>query len=182
MTIAEDRSMCSRQLLVCYGPLPLYKRCKADVLSSAGRDDLDPQQDRLLWSVPAVFNVQLVIDESGQAAFKPEFGQVEHLVGAVLDGAVKTTFDIPRVGAQASVGGTEGSSASRTGANSIPTMALDDESLLQVCLHMNCVLVLTRTWSREQAAALNVTMEYMLLAHSSLHSQARVRLCRLASA
>ena len=50
---------------------------------------------------------------------------------AVVEGAVKTTFDIPRIGAQMSTGAS-GASSNKTSASSIPTMALDDESVVNV--------------------------------------------------
>ena len=96
-------------------------------------DEVDPQQDTLLWSVPAIFKIQLIVGEDAQPAFKPSFQQVERLVEAVLDGAVKTTFDIPRVGTQMMVASSANNLHTKTSANSIPTMDLADEYLLEVC-------------------------------------------------
>ena len=80
-----------------------------------------------------MFRIQLVVGEGNAPAFKPAFGQVERLAEAVLDGAVRTTFDIPRAGTQMMVAGSVSNSTTKTAANSIPTMALDDDELVQVC-------------------------------------------------
>ena len=58
--------------------------------------------------------------------------QVERLAEAVLEGAVRTTFDLPRLGASLATTGAASSSTNRTSAGSIPTMALDDDTLVQV--------------------------------------------------
>ena len=94
-----------------------------------GVDALDPQQDTLLWSVSAVFTTQLVVGDDGRAAFRPAFHQVERLAEAVLDGAVKTTFDIPRIGTNMMASGTAANASNKTSATSIPTMDLDDQQL-----------------------------------------------------
>lgn len=57
---------------------------------------------------------------------------MERLVQAVLDGAVRTTFDIPRIGTQIMVVGSMNASSTRTGPNCIPTMELDDENMVKV--------------------------------------------------
>jgi dynein heavy chain, axonemal len=97
-----------------------------------GISDVDPQQDTLLWSRPAIFKTQLVVGDDGQPSFKPAFHQVERLVEAVLDGAVKTTFDIPRIGTNMMVVGSLTNAGSRTSANCIPTMDLDDQLFITV--------------------------------------------------
>jgi hypothetical protein len=98
----------------------------------AGIAEIDPQQDTLLWSIPAIFKIQLIVGDGNKPCFKPAFHQVERLVEAVLDGAVKTTFDIPRLGTQMMAAGSVSSWSNKTSANSIPTMDLDDDCLVQV--------------------------------------------------
>jgi hypothetical protein len=95
-------------------------------------EDIDPQQDVLLWSNPPVFKLQLCLDAAGQAVFTPTFNQVEAMAQAVLDGATRTTFDIPRIGTQMMVAGSVNNSAGKTSANSVPTMDLDDMQLQKV--------------------------------------------------
>lgn len=93
---------------------------------------MDPQQDKLLWSQPAVFTLQLIVGDDRKQAFKPTFHQMERLAQAVLDGALRTTFDIPRIGTQMMVVGSMTNNSNRTGANCIPTMELDDENMVKV--------------------------------------------------
>ena len=98
----------------------------------AGVEEIDPQQDELMWSNPPVFKVQLCLDPSGQPVFNPTFSQVETMAQAVLDGATRTTFDIPRIGTQMMVAGSASNNAGKTSANSVPTMDLDDVQLKTV--------------------------------------------------
>lgn len=99
---------------------------------AAGVDRIDPQQDTMMWSQPAVFKVQAGLDDSNRPVFTPTFDQILSMSESVLDGAVRATFDMPRIGYQIMVpasGPTHGKSAS----NSIPTMSLDDDELAMVC-------------------------------------------------
>ena len=103
-----------------------------NIVSCSGVEDIDPQQDVLMWSNPPVFKVQLCLDPSGQPVFNPTFSQVETMAQAVLDGATRTTFDIPRIGTQMMVAGSVSNNAGKTSANSVPTMDLDDVELKTV--------------------------------------------------
>ena len=101
-------------------------------VSCSGVEDIDPQQDVLMWNKQPVFKVQLCLDPTGQPIFNPTFNQVETMAQAVLDGATRTTFDIPRIGTQMMVAGSASNNAGKTSANSVPTMDLDDVQLKQV--------------------------------------------------
>ena len=57
---------------------------------------------------------------------------------AVIDGAVRTTFDIPRIGTQMMVVGSMTNNTSRTAAHCIPTMDLDDDNVVQVRPEHRC--------------------------------------------
>jgi hypothetical protein len=102
------------------------------VCSAAGIDHIDPQQDKILWNKPALLKLQLSLDADGKPSFKPQFHQIERMVQSVLDGAIRTTFDIPRLGSQMMVAPSISNANNRTSANSIPTMDLEDEELIVV--------------------------------------------------
>lgn len=95
----------------------------------SGVDEIDPQQDVLMWSKRPIFKLQLGLSPSGKPEFSPPFNQVETMAQAVLDGATRTTFDIPRIGSQMMVAGSNSNNAGKTSANSVPTMDLDDVEL-----------------------------------------------------
>lgn len=97
-----------------------------------GVTQIDPQQDTLLWRQPAVFNLQLCLDEGNHPVFSPSFEQITSMVQDVLDGAVRTTFDMPRIGSQVMVAASASTSQSKSASNSIPTMDLEDVVLVQV--------------------------------------------------
>jgi hypothetical protein len=103
------------------------------LVSCSGVGEIDPQQDVLMWSKQPVFKLQLCLSASGQPVFNPAFTQVETMAQAVLDGAVRTTFDIPRIGSQMMVAGSASNNAGKTSANSVPTMDLEDVELNAVC-------------------------------------------------
>lgn len=94
-------------------------------------EDIDPQQDVLMWSKQPVFKLQLGIGAAGPV-FNPSFTEVETMAQAVLDGSARTTFDIPRIGTQMMVAGSVSNTAGKTSANSVPTMDLDDVQLKTV--------------------------------------------------
>jgi hypothetical protein len=102
---------------------------KSHNVSCSGVKEIDPQQDVLMWSKQAVFNIQLCLSPSGQLVFNPAFSQVETMAQAVLDGAVRTTFDIPRLGSQMMVAGSVSNTTGKTNSNSVPTMDMDDVEL-----------------------------------------------------
>jgi hypothetical protein len=93
---------------------------------AAGVTQLDVNQTHLLWSTPAIFRLQLLVDESGAITFAPSFDQLERLVQAVLDGAVRTTTDLPRIGAQMVT------TATINSAQTIPSMGIDADAVVQV--------------------------------------------------
>lgn len=80
-----------------------------------------------------MFKLQLCLDDEGHAVFCPSFDQISVMAQAVLDGAVRTTFDMPRIGSQISVSASSGPIQGKSAANSIPTMDLDDIELAQAC-------------------------------------------------
>ena len=98
----------------------------------AGVNQIDPQQDTMLWSRPAVFKIQVCLDDSNRPVFSPTFDQILSMAEAVLDGAVRATFDMPRIGSQIMVPVSSGPSHGKSASNSIPTMSLDDDELDQV--------------------------------------------------
>lgn len=100
----------------------------------AGVHEIDPQQDTLLWSRPAIFKLQLCLDEGNRPVFSPTFAQISTMVQDVLDGAVRTTFDMPRVGSQVMVSASPSTSQGKSASSSIPTMDLEDKVLAQVRL------------------------------------------------
>lgn len=98
----------------------------------SGVEEIDPQQDVLMWSNQAVFKLQLCLGPDGQPVFNPTFNHVDTMAQAVLDGATRTTFDIPRIGTQMMVAGSASNNAGKTSSNSVPTMDLDDVQLKTV--------------------------------------------------
>eukprot|EP00892_Ulva_mutabilis_P009855 jgi/Ulvmu1/7241/UM035_0028.1 len=96
-----------------------------------GVDQIDPQQDTLLWSKPAVFNLQIRLDESNHPVFSPTIEKISCMVLEVLDGAVRTTFDMPRIGSQIMVVASSSTSQGKSASNSIPTMDLEDDRLAE---------------------------------------------------
>ncbi|KXZ48211.1 DHC-9 protein [Gonium pectorale] len=97
------------------------------------RDEVDPQQDRLMWSVPPVFVLDLV-EVDGKPSYKPTFQECEDIVRNILDNMVLSVAGLPRVGSN-SVG-----SASFTppmpgtlippSSSTIPTTSLQEESVV----------------------------------------------------
>ena len=87
-----------------------------------------------MWSKPAVFTLQLIIGDDGRQVFKPAFHQMERLVRDVIDGAVRTTFDIPRMGTQMMSPGVAGGGTGRTASSCISSMALTDDDVVKASL------------------------------------------------
>lgn len=59
--------------------------------------EIDPQQDTLHWSVPPVFQLDL-IDDAGKPSFKPTFQECEDVVRNIMDNVVLACGGLPRVG------------------------------------------------------------------------------------
>lgn len=78
-----------------------------------------------------MFKLQLCLDEENHPAFSPTFDQISTMARAVLDGAVRTTFDMPRIGSQIVVAASSSPSQGKSATNSIPTMDLDAIELAQ---------------------------------------------------
>ncbi|GFR45764.1 hypothetical protein Agub_g7181 [Astrephomene gubernaculifera] len=97
------------------------------------RDEVDPQQDRLMWSVPPVFVLDLV-EIDGKPSYKPTFQECEDHVRTILDNLVLAVTGLPRVGSN-TVGSTSFTpplpgTLIPPSSSTIPTTSLQEESVV----------------------------------------------------
>ncbi|GLI65190.1 hypothetical protein VaNZ11_008652 [Volvox africanus] len=97
------------------------------------RDEVDPQQDVLMWNVPPVFVLDLV-EVDGKPAFKPTFQECEDIVRQILDNLVVAVAGLPRVGSN-TVGSTSFTPPAPgtlipPSSSTIPTTSLQEESVV----------------------------------------------------
>ncbi|KAG2490029.1 hypothetical protein HYH03_011494 [Edaphochlamys debaryana] len=97
------------------------------------REEVDPQQDVLLWSVPPLFVLDLV-EADGKPSFKPTFQECEDIVRSILDNMVLAVTGLPRVGSN-TVGSTSFTPPAPgtvilPSSNTIPTTSLQEESVV----------------------------------------------------
>ncbi|KAF5833108.1 hypothetical protein DUNSADRAFT_10689 [Dunaliella salina] len=99
--------------------------------------EVDPQQDKLLWSVEPAFVLEMV-EHEGRPSFKPSFVEYEEVVRNALDNAVTAVSGLPRVGSNLSGASTSfippGNERSvghyANNSSSIPTTTLTEDSVV----------------------------------------------------
>ncbi|KAK9812825.1 hypothetical protein WJX72_004356 [[Myrmecia] bisecta] len=102
--------------------------------------ECDPQQDKLFWSAPPAFAVELCVDAEARPCFRPTFDDMEAVVCNAMEQAVAVTSGIPRVGSQeGTTAGNVSPGRSSKGAT-IPCVSLEDESLRTTLAEIRAIL------------------------------------------